>query len=354
MKKIINKMFIVGVCFFAFSSCKKGFLEKSPTDQVSTEVLFSTTKNAWAAVNGIHRLMYNQLFGSQPQGGQSGNMLYMEAMGEDFVFNTSSNNWLLNEYKWVSHRNPNSNMLFYNYQFYYIIIGNANTILANIDNADGSDADKAAIKGEALTYRGWAYYQMVQLFGERYVDGQPNSGLAVPLVVNTENKKLPRSTVADVYIQINADLDNAITSLAGYNRTNKSHFDVNIAKGIKARVALTQQKWVDAIKYAKEARVGYPLMTNAEYLGGFNDYSNKEWMWSSRIASDQTNYFYSFFAYMSANFNASAIRNSIKSINSKLYNAIPATDIRKSFGIQQEPTRQIFRHRRQEQNGINI
>lgn len=331
MKKIINKVLIVGICLIAFNSCKKRFLETNPTDQVSTDVLFSTTKNAWTAVNGIHRLMYNQIFGEQSQGGQSGNMLYMDALGEDFVFNTDDNRWLLNEYKWISHRNPNSDMLFYNYQFYYLVIGNANMILANIDNAEGSDADKAAIRGQALTYRGWAYFQMVQLFGERFVAGQANSGLAVPLVLAPTIEKNPRSTVDQVYKQINTDLDNAITSLAGYSRVNKSHLNIDVAKGIKARVALTQQNWPDAIKYAKEARVGYTLMSNADYLAGFNDYTNGEWMWASRIQSDQTNYFYSFFAYMSANFNASAIRTSPKSINSALYNAIPKTDIRKSL-----------------------
>lgn len=331
MKKILSKVMIVGVLLATITSCKKSFLETTPTDQVSTDVLFSTTKNAWTAVNGIHRLMYNQIFGSQPQGGQSGNMLYMDIMGEDLVFNTASSSGLINEYKWISHRNPNSTMLFYNYQFYYVIIGNANMIIANIDNADGPAADKAAIKAEALTYRGWAYYQMVQLFGERYVAGQPNGGLAVPLILAPTNEKTPRSTVAQVYAQANKDVDDAIDLFAGYARTNKSHFNIDVAKGIKARIALTQQNWADAVKFAKEARVGYTLMNNTQYLAGFNDYSNTEWMWSSRITSDQTNYFYSFFAYMSANYNSTVIRTSPKSINSTLYNWIPATDVRKKL-----------------------
>lgn len=331
MKKIISKVMIVGALLTTLSSCEKGFLETNPTDQVSTDVLFSTTKNAWTAVNGIHRLMYNQIFGAQAQGGQSGNMLYMDILGEDMVFNIASSTWLLSEGKWISHRNPNSGMLFYNYQFYYVIISNANMIIANIDNAEGSAADKAAIKAEALTYRGWAYYQMVQLFGERYVAGQANSGLAVPLVLTPANEKTPRSTVAQVYAQANKDIDDAIGLFAGYTRTNKSHFNIDVAKGIKARIALTQQNWADAVKFAKEARTGYTLMNNTAYQAGFNDYSNTEWMWASRITSDQTNYFYSFFAYMSANYNSTVVRTSPKSINSSLYNWIPDTDVRKKL-----------------------
>lgn len=331
MKKFINKIVLFAAISAGLASCKKDFLQQSPTDQVATDVAFSTTKNAWAAVNGIHRAMYNQIFGVQSQGGQSGSMLYMDILGEDMVMNTSTNTWLLNEYKWISHRNPSSNMSYYSYMFYYVIIGNANMIIANIDNASGAEADKNAIKGQALTYRAWAYFQMVQLFGDRFVAGQANDGLAVPLVLVPTNEKNKRSTVAEVYNQINTDLDAAIVALTGYTRANKSHLNVNVAKGIKARVALTQQNWPDAIKFAQEARAGFTLMSNAQYMAGFNDYSNPEWIWASRIQSDQTNYFYSFFAYMSANYSSGVIRTSPKSINSALYNTIATTDVRKGL-----------------------
>jgi hypothetical protein len=331
MKKIYNKYFLAVALMVASTSCKKEYLETNPTDQVATDLAFSTTKNAWAALNGIHRIMYSQILGVQAQGGQSGNMLYMDILGDDMVFNTSSSTWLLPEYRWLRHRDATSSMLYYNYQFYYVIIGNANMILANIDKAEGSDSDKLAIKGEALAYRAWAYFQMVQLFGERYVAGGTNNSLAVPLVLNISNTAQPRKTVAEVYAQINTDIDQAIVALAGYTRTNKSHLNVNVAKGIKARVALTQQKWADAVTMAREARAGYALMSNTSYLAGFNDYSNSEWVWASRIQSDQTSYFYSFFAYMSANYSSTVIRTSPKSISSKLYNTIAATDVRKGL-----------------------
>jgi hypothetical protein len=331
MKKIFNRIAIVSALMIVVSSCKKEYLETVPTNQVATSTAFSTTTNAWGALNGIHRLLYSQIFGSQPQGGQSGNMLYMDVMGEDLVFNTSASSGLLNEYKWISHRTATSTMLYYNYTFYYVIIGNANMIIANIDAASGSDTDKKIIKGQALAYRAWAYFQMVQLFGERYVAGAANSSLAVPLVLVPSTEALPRSTVAQVYAQVNTDLDQAITSLTGYTRANKSHLNINVAKGFKARVALAQQNWADAIKFAQEARSGFTLMTNTQYLAGFNDYSNSEWLWASKIQSDQTNYFYSFFAYMSANYNSTVIRTSPKSINSTLYNTITATDVRKGL-----------------------
>jgi hypothetical protein len=91
------------------------------------------------------------------------------------------------------------------------------------------------------------------------------------------------------------------------------------------------QDWATAAQMANEARQGFSLMSNAQYLQGFNNYTNPEWMWGSRQVADQTTYFYSFFAYMSADFNSTNIRTDPKAINSLLYEQISATDIRKQL-----------------------
>jgi hypothetical protein len=331
MKNKLKCFLAVAAIALTMASCKKDYLDVTPTDQLVAEQTFTTTKNALAALNGIHKLLYSQWFSTQDQGGQSGNMMYMDVMGEDLVMTAQSNGWLITTYKWQTHRSATSTVTSYNYLFYYTIIANANNIIVNIDNAEGTQADRDYIKGEALTYRGWAYFQMVQLFGKRFDKAGANDGLGVPLVLAPTTIATPRSTVAQVYTQINKDLDAAITLLAAYNRPNKSHLNINVAKGIKARVALTQQNWTVAAQMAADARSGYTLMTTADYLKGFNDYNNSEWIWGSHQIADQTTFFYSFFAYMSANYASTNIRGNPKAINSKLYNLITATDIRKQL-----------------------
>ncbi|MEO7048683.1 MAG: RagB/SusD family nutrient uptake outer membrane protein [Ferruginibacter sp.] len=326
-----SKILLAASLVMLLVSCKKDYLETSPTDQIATISAFSTTTNAWAALNGMHRYMYTQWLGNQDQGGQSANMIYMDAMGDDLVLTSSSNSWFLSEYRWISHRNANSRVPLFNYLFYYTLISNANLIIQNIDGATGPDTDKKAIKGEALAYRGWAYFQMVQLFGKRFDKANANDGLGVPLVLTPSTTATPRATVAEVYTQINKDLDDAIASLAGYTRLNKSHINVNVAKGFKARVALAQQSWPVAAQMAADARAGFGLLSNADYTSGFNDYTKNEWMWGMHQQADQTTYFYSFFAFMSSNFNSSNIRVCPKAINSTLYDLISATDIRKTL-----------------------
>jgi len=331
--KSMNKLIVLSLAaaLLFLSACKKGYLETAPTDQVAQPDVFATTANAFGAVNGIHRMLYQQWNGNQDQGGQSANMIYMDMLGEDLVNVAQANGWFISCYRWLDHRNVNHRVPFFNYQFYYQIIANANMIIANIDGASGPDEEKNIIKGQAYAYRGWAYYQMVQLFGKRFDAGTANDNPGVPIVLEPTKEAFPRSSVAAVYTQINADLDQAINLLDGYDRTNKSHIDVSVAKGFKARVALTQQNYPLAAQMANEARQGYSLMSNSEYMAGFNDYTNDEWLWGSHQQSDQTTYFYSFFAFMSCTFNSSNIRGNPKAINSLLYGEITDTDIRKQL-----------------------
>ncbi len=312
------------------TSCKESYLEKLPLGNVSPETIFSTTKNATAVINGMHRYMYSQWY-SQVNGGQGSNMLYMEALGEDFVMHANANGFFINPYKWLEHRNVSGNILRDNYGFYYAMISNANQILAYVDNAEGPQAVKDNLKAQALTYRGWSYFQMVQLFGKRYVAGTDNSSLGMSIVLEPSTESVPRSTVEQTYAQINKDLDDAIALFAtSAPRANRSHLDISVARGVKARVALTQQNYEAAASFAKSARGTIKPMSQQLVMAGFSDYTNSEWMWGIQHRDDQPTYFFSYFAY-NGNFASTNTRGNPKLINSILYSKISNTDIRKQL-----------------------
>ncbi|HOZ85702.1 MAG TPA: RagB/SusD family nutrient uptake outer membrane protein [Niabella sp.] len=326
-RMIIWSMVLAGM--FTIGSCKKEYLQLNPPSTQTPENIFATTKNAWAAVNGMHRMLYSQWYSNQATGGQSGNMIYMDVLGEDFVMTANANSWFISEYKWQSNRNDASSMVRFNYGFYYTFIGNANMIIANIDNATGSQTDKDYIKGQALAYRAWSYYQMIQLFAPRYVAGGDNSALGLSLVLAPSTVAIPRNTVEEVYTQINKDLDDALSLLTPITtRASKSQLNSSVVKGIKARVALTQQKWGLAAQMAAEARQGTSLMSTTQYLEGFSDTANPEWIWGVDHRDDQPTYFFSFYAYL-GNFSSTNTRGNPKAIFSKLYAQIKSTDIRK-------------------------
>jgi hypothetical protein len=259
-------------------------------------------------------------------------------MGEDMIYTRANGRQDFGGHiRYIDHRNVNSGNTRFVFRLYYRVISNANTLINGIDNAEGPAVEKAIIKGQALAYRAWAHFNLVQLWGERFQKGGQNNGLGVPLLLTNTFEGQSRATVAEVYAQINKDIDEAITLLDGFNRssyisdlaTSKSHINKNVAQGFKARIAMAQQEWDIAIQNAEAARQGFTLMSNAQYTGGFNDATNPEWIWGSHQIVDHNTFFWSYFASMGCNFNGSNIRTQPKAINSTLYNGITDTDIRK-------------------------
>ncbi|MDD2490682.1 MAG: RagB/SusD family nutrient uptake outer membrane protein [Bacteroidales bacterium] len=331
MKKI--KLYILALAaglLLVPQSCSKEFLETAPTDQLSGNLVFSSIPGAWGALNGVHRSMYIQYNSSQAHGGMAGMYLYIDMLGTDVIFNTTANGWFRSAYQWVDHRNDRSNMVLY-WTNIYRLVSNINQIITQIDDVAGAESDKRAIKGQALAYRAWAHFMLVQLYAERYAPGTANSQPGVPYMESITFDGQVRNSVADVYSKINADLTEAITLLDGYNRANKSHLNKSVALAIQAQVALVQGNWAQAATSANAARQGYSFMTADQHLEGYNKQNNPENLWASYVQEDQTMYFYSFYAYMSHNFNSTAIRQSPKSINKELYDMISTTDIRKGF-----------------------
>ncbi|PIF33234.1 SusD-like starch-binding protein associating with outer membrane [Flavobacterium sp. 9] len=329
MKSNYIKQVLLLIVIVFLGACSEDFSEKKPTEFVDYDGATRTTENLMTLLNGIHRSLYIT-YEDQSQGGLGGLMQQTDIAGDDVVF-PITNGWFLQVYNWSALSNENSQDIRFPYRTYYRIIRNANTIINATDTAIGSGKDKNIVKGQALLYRAFCHFQLVQLYGKRYVNGETNSQLGVPIILTVGNGNFPRSTVEEVYAQINKDLDEANILLVGYVKLNNSHLNLKVAQGLKARVALTQGDWQIAADYANKARSGMSLMSIADYGTGFNDYNNKEWMWGSHINEVQTQYFGNFGAYMSRNFNSTVIRSCPKAINSKLYAMIPSTDVRSTI-----------------------
>jgi hypothetical protein len=313
------------------SACKKEFLETRPTTSVDAGSAITTVENAKASLNGIHRSMFMG-YGSQGSFGQGTNMINSDVLGDDYVFSGQSNGWFLTMYRWLDHRNANGGSTF-PYQFYYRIISNANVIINGIDKTVGLPADKNNILGQALTYRAWSYFNLVQLYGKRFVKGGANDGLGVPLVLTNTTEPQARSTVAEVYTQINKDLT-AAEGLLNNTRPDKSNLNLSVVLGIQARVALTQQEWATAATKAAAARAGYTLMnTAAQFADGSATWTNPEWMWGSSQIDDQTEYFTAYLAYISYNYNSTNIRTNPKLISRSLYTTMDANDLRRALWV---------------------
>ena len=319
-----------------FSSCEEAYLDTTPTASIDAGSAYATTKNASAAINGIYRSFIVRYLSSQGHSGHPAMMIILDKMGEDLIIGTTAgtNGWHANETRWVAHRSDVNTMAQFPWELYYRIIGNANIGIANIDKAVGPAADRNTLKGEALALRAFGYFNLVQLYGKRYdATAKPNTQLGVPLVLEPTTEGKPRNTVEEVYTQINKDLADA-AALLTTSRLNKSHINLSVVKGVQARVALVQQDWANAAKFAAEARAGYVPMTATQYQDGFQDISNSEWMWGFDHLEDQSEFFGAYHSYISCNYNSTVIRTYPNVINNLLYAQIPTTDIRSKMWVE--------------------
>lgn len=316
------------------TSCSADFADTNPTAEVSDENLFTNADNLMAAINGMHRNMYTRQNSSQGNNGYTAQMIIYDVMGDDLIFPTTGNNWFVSELRWLHTDNENAGANAYFWNFWYSMIKNANYIIANAENVPIPDSYAQELKdnavGQAYAYRAFAHFQLVQTFAKSYNQATANSDLGVVIRLDAyDNAEKARSTVQEVYDQINADLNIAESLLTNVDSYNPSHLSINTVNGIQARVALVQKNYTLAADKAVEARSNFSLMSNAQYKAGFNDYSNPEWIWGIKIISDQSDYFGNFMAYMSRNFSSSQIRSCPKVVNANLYNSITSPDVRK-------------------------
>jgi starch-binding outer membrane protein, SusD/RagB family len=331
MKKLITKVAVVAL-ILSSTACADDFLNTVPTASVDAGSAYATTANAKASINGIYRAMVVRYGASQGHFGYPAVMIVMDHMGEDLMHGTASASWHVGETRYTAHRTDNNTLPTTTWTMFYRLIGNANAAIANIDNAVGSATEKATLKGEALGLRAFSYLNLVQLYGKRYNTAGNNTQLGIPLVLTPTIEGQARNTVEEVYTQINKDLEDAAKLLTN-TRAFKSHINLDVIKGLQARTALIQGKFAAAAAFAADAKKNAALMNEARYQEGFSDISNPEWMWGFDHLEDQSEFFGAYHSYISCNYNSTVIRTYPKVINSKLYDAIPATDVRSKMWV---------------------
>lgn len=125
----------------------------------------------------------------------------------------------------------------------YALIDQTNIILSSLDVIKESDPNTVA--AEAHFLRALVYFDLVNLFGKTWGDGNPAENLGVPIVTmpseqNLKNPLIPRNTVADVFELIQEDLQFAKTYLLSENGIYANTF---AASALLSRMYLMQEEY---------------------------------------------------------------------------------------------------------------
>lgn len=336
MKKYIHKFLTASLMAgtLLLSSCAGDFLDTAPTDSTGSSDAIGTTENATKALNGIAKLMSTQhyYFGQGFAGENNIIAHYENYPSQNYLYNVYASGWapIHNQ---EFHTRTNSIYDAYAWYYYYSIVGNANTILANIDNAVGPEADKEFIKASALTFRAFAFEKLIRYYCWRWQDSNNGSSQGLVLRLDESTGAMPYSTLAESYAQIYKDLDEAIAlyQSCGKDRAESNVWlpNLNVAHAVYARAALAKQDYAKALSEAKLARENFPLMSNAEYQAGFCN-PTSEWIMGSFGGSQENNWYWSYGTQFACNgYYASTQQTGAGAIGRELINRIPNNDFRK-------------------------
>lgn len=343
MKKIINKLFAGSLLagMMLVSSCAGDYLDTAPTDSTGATDAVGTTANAMKALNGIAKIMTTQhsYFGSGFAGENNIMIQYESYPSENYNYNVYASGWspIFNQ---EFHTRTNSIYDAYAWYYYYTIAGNANTILANIDNAEGTEAERNFVKASALTFRAYAFEKLVHYYCWRWQDSNNGASQGIVLRLDESTDGQGYATLAETYTQIYKDLDEAIMLFeqSGMDRNASQVWmpNINVAHAIYARAALTKQDYTKALTEAKLARQNYPLMSNAEYHAGFCN-PTSEWIFGSFGSAQENNWYWSYGTQYACNgYYASTQQTGAGSIGRELINRIHNNDARKALFLTED------------------
>ena len=202
MKNIKNSYWtLLLVTILSFSSCED-FLNVPPVDSLSSDGFYLTPTESEQGVMGVYSLL-RQLSSSEFR-------LLSEMRSDNVWVNPEPNGGSARDYCQIGtfRAQPNLSEINTVWNQWYRIIFNANKALEMIPDCDfgTNETFKNQLLGELYFLRGWAYFELVRLFGN------------IPIIDKTlspdEVANVPQSTASEVYeIMVIPDLMKAKSML---------------------------------------------------------------------------------------------------------------------------------------------
>lgn len=356
MKKF-NKYIALGLGALTLASCESldtNYYGYYVTEEQKQDVLEMNPEMALAGVTGCASIFstYETVFGNHFDFGYPAVMLGMDMQANDMVVNNTGYNWFR---YWCGFTSPSpqgtpSAMMWYHI---YDQIYSCNNVAATIDE-ETDDDQLMFYRAQAQAIRAFDYWVLAQSYQFNYKGNESKPCVPIVTEKNTEEAAAngnPRATVQEVYDQILYDLDAAIDYLTRTSYTPESVIDskpkrligLGAAYGLRARVYLTMHEYAKAAQDAQSAINnfgGAPYSLTAAAQPTFASLDDSAWMWgiaiseNDRVVTSGIVNWPSMVVTFCGNGYVSV--GAWKYCNNELYAAIPKSDIRKGWFVDEE------------------
>ncbi|HEU5291346.1 MAG TPA: RagB/SusD family nutrient uptake outer membrane protein [Cyclobacteriaceae bacterium] len=283
----IKLVALAGLLFYG-TSCDDQLDLKDPNN-IGPDIVYSTDKNVKSALLGA----YNGLSAGGFFGGNTFRNSEILADNNEITFTGTFNDVSDMYRKEMITANTDVNAT---WTAAYNTINIANNVLSSLSVVTAADKDQ--VEGEALFLRGISYFELILFFGQPYSAGNTATNLGVPLMLTTDRNSVeqkPRSTVAQVYTQIIADLTAAETKLA--EGPNPNYATKEAASAFLSRVYLQMADYANARDAANRAIATGNYDLTPTVAAAFNGASTVEDLFAIPVSSvDGVNNMNTFYA----------------------------------------------------------
>ncbi len=266
MKTFFHKILLVipATCLVCFPACDSDFLEEKPLDFLAPDNAYTTVEGITQGINGLHWKVRNDwFFGEELQDVGS----IFRGLGSDIAFHGEDPNSTRFLCNYVTYLTSASEYVEEYWTNCYELIQYANVLIAGINQADEtiwtSEAEKQACLAEAMFFRAYAYRILASFFGD------------VPLVTEVTSSAradFVRAPVADIYQQIETDLNYAATYLPEPGEEDETgRITQGAAWHLLADIYLAQSKYQDAVDAATQVIEGYHYNLMRNRFGSTTD-----------------------------------------------------------------------------------
>ena len=328
-------------------------LDTEPTGSTVTskqkeEVVKANPGMVSASVSGITAMFsvyMNTIDGDHTDFGYPCIMLALDSRGADLVSEDIGYNWFGRGLDLISDRTFNYRQTLETWSTLYNQIYACNQVVGTFDKDEVAQGDDDIAKfylAQALAIRAFDYFNLAQIYQFNY---KGNESLpCVPLILDTNADDVaingaPRASVQEVYDQILADIDLAVSLLEGSAkvREDRRYLDAATAHGLRARIYLVMQEWQKALDDANAAIAATDATPKALADASkptFKDITEEDWMWGIIIAETDrvvTSGIVNWPSHMgSLNYGYASV-GAWRRVSKKLYASIPDTDVRKGW-----------------------
>ena len=266
-------------------------------------------------------------------------MLGMDSRGMDLVSEDIGYNWFSQMLDYSDLQNATYPTASRWTSMYNHILA-ANRSIENYSGREGESLFQFYL-GQAYALRAFNYFYLAQLYQQTYVGNEEQP--CVPIITESNMRVIyaegrERSTVGEVYNFILQDLDLAehLLSQTTMARPGKQFVTPQVIWGLRARIYMVMNRWAEAAAYAQrviEAGVAAPYTRDEVAKPTFNDINHNAWLWG--IDTEETDNpvlgIINWPSHMGSFSYGYAQVGAWRKVSRSLYNAIPSTDVRKGW-----------------------